>query len=290
MRSPTPFAVPDGRRLDTWVVGPADGPALVYHFGTPSSGLPSDAFLEAAAARGLRWVSWSRPGYGDSTRKSGRRVADVVPDTVALLDELRVERAYVAGWSGGGPHALACAALMPERVIATAVLAGVAPYPAPGLDWLADMGTENVEEFNASLEGPEALIGFKERAWPVWRDVSGPDVGAAFGDLVDDVDRERPPTGNGEYLRQHARRPPRQLLGLVRDDMSFVKPWGFNSPGSGARSTSGRAATTGCPVRPRPVLTANVGRAIPHLLPEHANCRRGRLVRRDPRRAFATPA
>ncbi len=70
------------------------------------------------------------------------------------------------GWSGGGPHALACGALLPDRIRAVAAIAAVAPYPADGIDYLAGMGEENVEEFNAALEGPEALIVFKERNWP----------------------------------------------------------------------------------------------------------------------------
>ncbi len=187
---PTHLTMPDGRSLEAWIEGPARATrTLVFHNGTPSSGLPYDGSLEALAARGVRWVSWSRPGYGDSTRQPGRSVASVVADTRAILDGLGVDRAYVAGHSGGGPHALACAALMPERIVATALLAGVAPYPAEGLDYLAGMGELNVEEFNAALEGPEALIPFKERNWPIFRAVTGSDVAAAFRDLVDDVDR-----------------------------------------------------------------------------------------------------
>src|SRR5881227_2565598 len=109
----------DGRLLEVWVEGPADGDTLVFHNGTPSSGLPYGPFVEALAARGLRLVTWSRPGYSGSTRQPGRSVADVVPDTLAVLDDLGVDQAYVMGWSGGGPHALACATLMPDRVIAT---------------------------------------------------------------------------------------------------------------------------------------------------------------------------
>ena len=93
--------------------------------------------------------------------------------------------------SCGAPHALASAALVPERIRAVATIGGVAPYPSDGIDFLEGMGAENIEEFNASLDGPEALIAFKERNWPKWRNVTGSECATAFGDLIDDVDRGR---------------------------------------------------------------------------------------------------
>ena len=98
--------------------------------------------VELGAERGLRHVVYLRPGYGDSERCPGRAVADCAADTAAIADWLGVERFYTAGRSGGGPHALACAALLPDRVIAAATIAGVAPEDAEGLDWLAGMGQE----------------------------------------------------------------------------------------------------------------------------------------------------
>ena len=95
-------------------------------------------------------VTYSRPGYGDSTPPRGRSVADAAADTAAILDALGVDDFLALGWSGGGPHALACAALLPGRCTAAVSLAGVAPRPAVGLDWLSVMGEENVEEFTAA--------------------------------------------------------------------------------------------------------------------------------------------
>src|SRR5690348_6310591 len=117
----THLELPDGRLLDVWVDEDAPGSTpFVFHAGTPASGLPYERFTEAARQRGLRSIGWSRPGYGSSTRRPGRSVADVAGDTVAVLDHVGAERAYVAGHSGGGPHALACAALLPDRIIGTA--------------------------------------------------------------------------------------------------------------------------------------------------------------------------
>ena len=110
----------EGRSLDVYVDGPDDAIPLLFHNGTPSTGELFSAFVQAAAERGLRMVGFSRAGYGNSTRNPGRRVADVVPDVVAVLDALGAARFYTLGWSGGGPHALACAALLPGRVIACA--------------------------------------------------------------------------------------------------------------------------------------------------------------------------
>src|SRR6478735_12562077 len=191
MTTPSPTAVitPDGRRLDLYLAGPRDGDVLLFHSGTPSAALPYGPAVDLMAERGLRYVGFSRAGYGSSTRRPGRSIADVVDDARVVLDHVGAERAVTIGWSGGGPHALACAALMPDRIRAVATLASVAPYPADGLDYLAGMGDENLEEFNASLEGPEALIVFKERNWPIFRDVTADEVREAFGDLIDDVDR-----------------------------------------------------------------------------------------------------
>src|SRR5690348_3393814 len=119
---------PDGRILDVYVAGPERAVPLLFHNGTPSTGLLYTPFVEAAAQRGLRMVSFSRAGYGTSTRNPGRRVADVVPDVAAVLDQLGALRFYTLGWSGGGPHALACAALLPERLIGAATVGGIAPH------------------------------------------------------------------------------------------------------------------------------------------------------------------
>jgi pimeloyl-ACP methyl ester carboxylesterase len=271
---PTPLTLPDGRRLDVWASGPVGGPTLVFHFGTPSSGLPNPASIAAATERGLRLVTWSRPGYGASTRKPGRIVADVVPDTRAVMDALGIERAYVAGWSGGGPHALACAALMADRVIATATLAGVAPYPAPGLDWLADMGVENVEEFNAALEGAETLIGFKERAWPTYRNLTGPEVGGALGDLVDEVDlATAADPAVGEFLAANMREGLRDgYWGWFDDDMAFTKPWGFELGSvAGTVHVWQGAHDRMVPYGHGQWLAAHIPNAVPHLLAEHGH-------------------
>jgi pimeloyl-ACP methyl ester carboxylesterase len=225
--SPTQLTLEDGRSLDVYLAGPERGTPLLFHIGTPGAGLPFAPFVETLAERGLRYVSFSRPGYGSSTRREGRNVVDVVEDSAAVLDAIGAERSYVIGWSGGGPHALACAARLPG-VISAATIGGVAPYPANGLDWVAGMGAENLEEFDAALAGPDELASFMERASPQWRVVTADEVAVAFGDLIDEIDRGAL-TGafaawSAEVFHEALRV---GYWGWFDDDMAFMRPWGF---------------------------------------------------------------
>jgi pimeloyl-ACP methyl ester carboxylesterase len=159
----------EGRSLDVSVSGPDQGTPLVFHHGTPSERTQYPPFAQAAAGRGLRLVSYSRPGYGGSSRQLGRVVADCAAETLAIVEQLGADRFYTAGWSGGGPHALACAALLGDRVLACATIAGVGPFGAPGLDFLEGMGRNNQEESGAALAGRHSCRptwSAKPRCWP----------------------------------------------------------------------------------------------------------------------------
>ena len=145
-----------GRNLDVFVVGGrcASGVRLP---GTPEGHVLFPSVEEASALAGIRIVSLARPGYAGSTRMPGRRVADVVPDVLAVVDALGVQRFAVVGSSGGGPHALACGALCGDRCVAVAVVSGVGPWAAEGLDFLAGMGESNQVEFGAALRAEAPL-------------------------------------------------------------------------------------------------------------------------------------
>src|SRR5579875_3685377 len=155
------IALPDDRRLDIYVSGPERGLPLIFHHGTPGARRPERAIERAAHAHGMRYVCASRPGYGSSTRLPGRRVIDVVADTAAVLDAVGASDCLIAGHSGGGPHALACAAELPG-VLGTLVIAGAAPADIAGLDFTAGMGAENVVEFGLALEGETPLRPYLE--------------------------------------------------------------------------------------------------------------------------------
>jgi pimeloyl-ACP methyl ester carboxylesterase len=221
--------LPDGRSLDLWQAGPPDGEPLVFHHGTPGAGLPFEHHVREMAARGLRYVGWTRPGYGSSSRRRGRTVASDADEAVAVLDHLGIDRAWVMGWSGGGPHALGFAAQHPDRVRGVATVGCIAPWPAEGLDWLADMGAENVEEFGVTLQGEAALIPVVEQQWPLFRDLKPEDVSAALGDLVDDVDRGSLTGELAAYLTALSYEGLRESYwGWLDDDLVFVTPWGFD--------------------------------------------------------------
>jgi len=277
--APTPttrLALADGRSLDLWVdedPGAAGLTPLVFHSGTPSSGYGYEAFAAMARERGLRMVGWSRPGYGSSTRLPGRAVTHVVADTAAVLDHLGAERAYVAGHSGGGPHALACAALLSERVLATALIACVAPFEADGLDFLGGMGQDNHEEFAATLAGEAALAAFLEPVQQEILRITGPDVAAMFGDLVDEVDRSAITGEYAAWLADQMREGQRESsAGWLDDDISFVRPWGFDLASiTGSVHVWQGAHDRMVPFAHGQWLAAHLGSACAHLLPEHGH-------------------
>jgi pimeloyl-ACP methyl ester carboxylesterase len=220
---------PDGRQLAVEVAGPEDGDVVVYHTGTPSYRRLYDPLVRAGEERGLRHLTYSRPGYAESDRQPGRTIADCAADVVAIADELGVERFYVTGQSGGGPHSLACAALIPDRVWSASTTAGVAPYDAEGLDWLAGMGQENLDEFAAQEAGDEELIAFLEKEAEQYGNLSGEEVLAALGDLIAEADRA---VLSGEFA-EHVTRGLHKALeagiwGWFDDDKATVADWGFD--------------------------------------------------------------
>ena len=218
----------DGAVIDLLVAGPERGVPVLVHHGTPGARLDFRVFIEAVAERGHRYVSYSRPGYGGSTRRKARSVADCVREVSVVLDDLGAQRFYSFGWSGGGPHALACAAQLGERVIAVATLAGVAPYGVGHLDWMNGMGPENIEEFGAALAGPEAIERWLAQQLPALQTISGADMTAALGGLLSSVDQQALTGELGELVAANFREGLRHgLAGWMDDDLAFTRDWGF---------------------------------------------------------------
>jgi pimeloyl-ACP methyl ester carboxylesterase len=149
----------DGRTLHMYDTGAGNAGRLpvFYHHGTPNIGLPPEPLFPASDRLGIRWVSHDRPGYGGSTPHPGRDVASVAADVVSMADALGIGQFAVLGHSGGGPHALACAALLPERVLAAVSVSGPAPFGAAGLDWFAGFAAAGAAEARAAVEGRAAL-------------------------------------------------------------------------------------------------------------------------------------
>lgn len=213
----------DGRTLRVHVGASrsADDLTVLWHHGTPNVGVPPAPWSEASARLGIRWVGHDRPGYGGSSPRPGRTVGDVAADAAAVADALEVERFAVVGHSGGGPHALACAALLPDRVVAAVCVSGLAPRDAAGLDWYAGMAAADVASLRAAEGGREARLAHAAHGtepvadepvpadaralagrWSWLETVTGPDAGAG-------------------------------LEGLVEDELAFVAPWGFDPAGIG---------------------------------------------------------
>ncbi|WP_375503547.1 alpha/beta fold hydrolase [uncultured Jatrophihabitans sp.] len=221
--------LPDGRRLEIEVSGPADGVPLLFHHGTPGSSAPVRAFGRASSARGLRLVTYSRAGYGDSSRLPGRSVVDVVADAEAVLDFVDAPRCLVAGWSGGGPHALACGARLSSRVAGVLSIAGVGPYGVAGLDFLAGMGEQNVQEFGAALAGPEALRAFLDKDAKELRTTTSAHIVSALSSLLPDVDVAVLTDEFGEdMVAGFAGALRHGVDGWLDDDLAFTRPWGFD--------------------------------------------------------------
>ena len=203
-----------GGVLHAYDTGAADASApfaLVWHHGSPQTGAPLEPMVEMAAARGIRLVSYGRPGYGGSTSRPGRDVASAADDVAAIVDELSLDRIAVMGASGGGPHALACAALLPDRVVGAVTLAAIAPY-TDQFDWFAGMTSPGA--LRAAREGRDARERFAESEEFDPEQFLPADWAALeerWSSLGADVGRSEA-YGVG---------------GLIDDDVAFASPWGF---------------------------------------------------------------
>jgi pimeloyl-ACP methyl ester carboxylesterase len=209
-----------------------EGPhAILAHLGTPNSRHLFADWVADAAARGASIAAYDRPGYGGSTPAPGRTIADGAADTRAVADALGFERFAVWGVSGGGPYALACAALLADRVRAAAVLSGAAPFDAPGLDYFAGMGQENVDDTRLFFSDPAAA---RRKAESDRLDVLGLGSGGAEqasetpASLVSDADRVILDGPAGEFItwcNREGLAPGAD--GWFDDFAAELSPWGF---------------------------------------------------------------
>lgn len=216
MVTETDLALNDGRTLHVYDTGPGSEGTLtvLWHHGTPNIGAPPAPLFPDSARLNIRWVSYDRPGYGGSTPFPGRDIASAAGYAAAVADALDLGPFAVMGHSGGGPHALACGALLPGRVLAIVSVSGLAPFGAEGLDWFAGMsaggeaslraaamGREAKERHEAEAEFDPEMFTAADRAafegpWGWFGDVVGPAIEGGPGGLID-------------------------------DDLAYVSPWGF---------------------------------------------------------------
>jgi pimeloyl-ACP methyl ester carboxylesterase len=265
------MTVDDGRRLEVLTAGNPGGYPWLWIPGTPSAAVDHPRLDDLTTKLDLRLVTWSRPGYGGSAPRplppEGPRIVDDVPDIEAMLDALAIDEFVVAGWSGGGPRALACAAVLPDRCRAAATLAGVAPFDAKGLDWMAGMGPENVADFTAALQGPEAYAAFQEDFFMPLTSAGVADVSAGLGQLLTPTDKATFTGDLAEWLTEMIHRAGAQGVVGVRDDgLAITAPWGFDLAGISVPTAIWAAGQDAMvPFAHGKWLAANVPGAVAHL-------------------------
>jgi pimeloyl-ACP methyl ester carboxylesterase len=218
----------DGRTLAYVERGQADAVPLIVCHGTPGSRLTRHPDEGIYDRHGVRAIVYDRPGYGRSAPKSGRSVADAAADIEAIADGLGLERFTVVGGSGGAPHALACGALLGDRLIRVGALVTPAPSDTGDFDFFAGLAEINVKEFGAALEGKEAIDAYLEPYVEAIR--SDPDA------VLDEITSELPEVDRAiaakpefrEVIRDSFVEAVRQgVRGWADDDLAFAKTWGF---------------------------------------------------------------
>ena len=224
------IVVRDGRSLEVLTGGDPDGFPLLFHGGSPSAAVAFTVIDDAVREAGLRLITCSRPGYGDSTvrLRTEPRMVDDLEDSVDLLATLGVEEFVTLGWSGGGPRALGCAALVPGCRGAVS-LAGVAPYDGDGLEWMAGMAEENVAEYTAAAAGREEYAAYLEREFLPVMVAEADDLADAMGGLLPPADRAALDRPFVEWLTETMHRAGAQrIAGVLDDGQAAVRPWGFD--------------------------------------------------------------
>ncbi|MFZ0325074.1 MAG: alpha/beta hydrolase [Actinomycetes bacterium] len=229
-------ATPDGRTLGIAEYGPVDGFPIFSLHGTPAcryGGPPLD-HPTLYEDRSVRVIGYDRPGYGLSTRHPGRTVADAAADVATIADTLGLGRFAVTGGSGGGPHCLAAAALLPDRVTRVACVVGAAPLGGPGLTleaWLDGMTQGNIDEFTWSLEGEAAMRPKLEALATDELTAAVEDPANIFGAGYELSDGDRAiladPRRHERIARVTQEAFRHGIDGWVDDNLLFVKPWGF---------------------------------------------------------------
>ncbi|MFD3438834.1 alpha/beta fold hydrolase [Streptomyces sp. NPDC058685] len=219
----------DGRHLVVERLGDPRGKPVFLLHGTPGSRLGPAPRGMVLYQRRTQLIAYDRPGYGGSDRLAGRTVADVAEDVRAIADELGLERFAVVGRSGGAPHALACAALMPDRVTRTAALVTLAPRDADGLDWFEGMAASNVLEYTFASDDPAGLTArFILRSAEIRKDPIR---------LLDDLRRELTDSDRmvvadagvrSMLLRNYQEALRASAYGWIDDALAFCSPWGFD--------------------------------------------------------------
>lgn len=219
----------DGRELRVAIAGDVAGRPIFVHYGTPNSRHFFAPNVDDARSRGAYLVTWDRPGYGGSTPHPGRTVADIAADTRQVAQAIGVDTIVTWGLSGGGPHALACAALLPDLVAAAATLGSIAPFDAKGLDYYSGMGELNVEDFKLYVADKNAARQKTHDDWEEFRAASGEQLKENLSSLLSPVDRQAVTGELLEWLVVSIRDGMGETdEGWWEDNVAHLEGWGFD--------------------------------------------------------------
>jgi pimeloyl-ACP methyl ester carboxylesterase len=220
---------PDGRTLDAATLGDPSGHTVFYHHGTPGSTVMVQHYEALLEFGNFFFVTTSRPGYGRSSRLEGRDVSSVVGDVGNVLDFFHRDSYAAMGWSGGGPHALACAALDTPRCLGAVTLASVVPLDVD-FDWTEGMGPENLEEFALAKTGGPAYEESIATTGGLMAEATEANVIELFGGLLPEIDKE---VLADDHVREVLAAAVRHGFvngwrGFYDDNVAFFSPWGFD--------------------------------------------------------------
>ena len=218
----------DGRTLAVEEGGDPAGRPVLVHMGTPNSRHLYGPHERDAAERGLRLIGYDRPGYGGSSPQPGRSVADCADDVRAICTDLGIDRLAMWGVSGGGPHVLACAALLPDLVTAAASLASLAPFDSDGLDYFAGMGEANVNDFRLYFADEAAARTRTDEDREGFLAASPEDMAREMASLLSPVDAALLGSELDTFMTSSMKDGLAQGSQGWWDDNCMIRPWGFD--------------------------------------------------------------
>lgn len=224
---------PGRRTLEVMVGGDPHGLPLLWHSGSPSAVVPYEPLDRAASRAGLRLITSSRAGYGGSSPRplpeNGPLIVHDLPDIEAILDAFEIGAFVTLGWAGGGARALLCAAELPDRCLAATTVAAVAPVDGAGLDWVAGMVPENIDELAAAASGARAYEAYLAREFAPFLEATPAEVARTLHEALDPVDLPMLTAEYADYLATCFRRSGLQGVRGARDDgLAILSRWGFD--------------------------------------------------------------